>query len=128
MCWPSGHDKIYEPAPDKPTIRLVWPANTQISLYIQPVWQGFLFILLWINRRLKKVHAVSENSDQTARMRRLIFHWSQKSYCRSCRALVQLCYKDDYTHNIYTQHTLSWWNLPKIPLSICLFELSEQFS
>ena len=36
----------------KLTIKLVWSAKTQISLYIRPVWQGFsfiplLFIPLW---------------------------------------------------------------------------------
>ena len=31
----------------KPTIRPVWPAKTQISLDIHPVWQGFSFIPLW---------------------------------------------------------------------------------
>ena len=30
----------------KPTIRPVWSAKTQISLYVHPVWQGFLFIPL----------------------------------------------------------------------------------
>ena len=34
----------------KPTIRPVWPAKTQISLYTHPVWQGFLFIPLWIHK------------------------------------------------------------------------------
>ena len=29
----------------KLTIKLVWSAKTQISLYIRPVWQGFSFIL-----------------------------------------------------------------------------------
>ena len=36
----------------KPTIRPVWPAKTQISLYIHLVWQGFSFIPLWIAGRL----------------------------------------------------------------------------
>ena len=35
----------------KPTIRPVWPAKTQISRYIHPVWQGFSFIPVWIARR-----------------------------------------------------------------------------
>ena len=35
-----------------PTIRPVWPAKTQISLYIHPVWQEFSFILFWIAWRL----------------------------------------------------------------------------
>ena len=51
----------------------LWPAKTQISLCISPVWQGFLSILLWIDWRMWKAHAISEDSDQTARMRRLIW-------------------------------------------------------
>ena len=60
----------FEPAQDK---RPVWPAKTQISLYIHPVWQGFSFIPLWIAWRLLRTHAISKDSDQTARMRRLIW-------------------------------------------------------
>ena len=36
----------------KPKIRPVWAAKTQISLYINPVWQGFSFILFGIAWRL----------------------------------------------------------------------------
>ena len=32
--------------------KTMWPVKTQISLYIQPIWQGFSFIPLWIARRL----------------------------------------------------------------------------
>ena len=57
----------------KPTISSLWPAKTQISLYIYPVCQWFTFIPFWIARRLKTAHANSEDSDQPARMRRLIW-------------------------------------------------------
>ena len=33
----TNPELLYEPAHDKTTIRLVWPAKTQISLYIRPV-------------------------------------------------------------------------------------------
>ena len=36
-----GYPHIYEAAHLKPTIRPVWPANTQISLYSHPIWQWF---------------------------------------------------------------------------------------
>ena len=39
----------------------MWPAKTQISLYIHPVWQGFSFIPLWIGWRLYKAHAISKD-------------------------------------------------------------------
>ena len=56
----------------KPTITPVWPEKTQISLYIHQVWQGFSFIPLWIALRLRKAHAISEDSDQTADRESLI--------------------------------------------------------
>ena len=56
----------------KSTIKLDWPTKTQINLYIHPVWQGFSFNPLWIVRRLKKAHAVSADSDQTADRTNLI--------------------------------------------------------
>ena len=46
--------------------------NRPVFVMIHPVWQGFSFIPLWIARRLQKVHAISVDSDQTARMGRLI--------------------------------------------------------
>ena len=57
----------------KATIRLVLPAKTQVSLHIHPAWQRLLFIPLWTTWRLKKAHAISGDSDQPARMRRLIW-------------------------------------------------------
>ena len=41
---------IFEAAYDK--TRHVWPAKTQISLYVHPLWQRLTFIRLWIARRL----------------------------------------------------------------------------
>ena len=82
-------NKIMSQRTTKPTIRPVWPAKTQISLYISPVWQVFLFVPLWIARRL--YNAISENSDQTARMRRLTWVFAGcMPYCRFCRMPVQI--------------------------------------
>ena len=47
--------------------------KSQISLYINHVWQGFLFIPLWIAQSPFKARAISEDSYQTALMRRLIW-------------------------------------------------------
>ena len=63
-CVQVYHDS-FEPAQEQPTWRPVCPSNTQISLYIHPVWQRFTFIPLWIAWRLKKAHAISEDTDQT---------------------------------------------------------------
>ena len=47
-----GLAKTYGERTTKPTIRPRRPAKTQTSLYIHPVRQEFLFIPLWISRRL----------------------------------------------------------------------------
>ena len=44
----------------------MWPAKTQIGLYIHPVWQGFSFISLWIS-------------------------WSCRRHMQSGKSLVRLC-------------------------------------
>ena len=77
----SFHGYIYKicQRTTKPTIRSVWSAKTQISLYIYPVWQGFSFITLWIAWRLLKAHSISEDSDQTARMRSLIWIFAYRT-------------------------------------------------
>ena len=71
----------------KPTIWSVWPAKTQISLYIHPVWQGFSFIPFWNNL---------ESVEGTYNQRRLIrlsgCAWSHMSYYRFCRALAHFIF------------------------------------
>ena len=69
----------YESTHEKPTIRPVWPATTLISLYIHQLWQGFAFIPLWIAWKLYKAHVISEDSDQTARMRRVIWVYADRT-------------------------------------------------
>ena len=74
LCWLIGSYAInMSQHRTKSTKRPVWWANTPVSLCIQPAWLGFSLILLWIACRLKKAHAISEDSDQTARMRSLIW-------------------------------------------------------
>ena len=72
----------------KPAIR---PAMSQISLYIHPVWQGFLLIPLWIAWRLQKAHAISEDwSDCVDGQADLSLCWSYKSYCWFCCVLAHV--------------------------------------
>ena len=82
----------------KPTIRSVWPAKTRISLYIHPIWQGFLFIPLWIAWGCTN-HVISEDcSDCVDAQADLSLRWLHKSYCRFCCALVHICfYKSSQT-------------------------------
>ena len=63
----------------KPTVKPVWPAKTQISLYSHPVWQGFRFILLWTARRLLN-HKWSAKTDQTVQMGRLIWVFAGRTW------------------------------------------------
>ena len=50
----------------KPTITPIWAAKTKVSLYIHPVWLGFLPSSHWTAKRQQNAHATSEDSDQTA--------------------------------------------------------------
>ena len=91
----------------KSIIRPVWPAKTQVSLYIYPVWQQFSFIPLLIAQRLWKAHTISKDSDQTAWMYRVIWVFAgHTSYCRFCRALVQ---SDLNTCLIWNYIIIKWW-------------------
>ena len=75
----------------KPTIRLVWPAKTQISLYIQTVCQGSCYSSL---NSLEVKEGTGDQrrlwSDCADAQSDLSLRWSHKSYCRFCRALAQL--------------------------------------
>ena len=87
----------------------MWPAKIQISLYIHPVWQGFLFIPLWIARRWKKTHWISEDRSDCADVQAdLSRHSSHKSYCRfvvcwpKCQCvLVKKSYLELWTKNFF---------------------------
>ena len=61
----------------KPTFWHVRPTKTQISLRICAVWSGSLLAACWNSESLSIQNAPSEDYDQTARMRRLIwiFAW-----------------------------------------------------
>ena len=73
-----------------PTIRLVWQAKTQISLYIHPVRQGSCSSLFFdssdtvegtCDQRRLWSDCADAQPDQSLRL-------SHKSSCRSCRALA----------------------------------------
>ena len=52
VCHSHGNrDKNLIQCTTNPKVRPVWPAKTQISLYIHPVWQEFSFIPLWTTWR-----------------------------------------------------------------------------
>ena len=56
----------------KPTKWYVRPAKTQTSLGICPIWSESSLCAVWVAKDPKFLHADSEDSDQTARMPRLI--------------------------------------------------------
>ena len=88
--------------------RPVWPAKTRISLYIHPVWKGFLIYPSLDSLKAVEAHAISEDSDQTASRCRLIwvfacrvnlivgfvmrwhiifFYFSKETICMKCQSL-----------------------------------------
>ena len=60
------------PAHDKTHNKTCVPSKDSDQPVHSPSKARVLFILLYIARRLTMSHAISEDSDQTARMRRLI--------------------------------------------------------
>ena len=74
----------------KPSLRPVWPAKTQNSLYIHQVWQGFSSIPLWMKAVWGTCYQRRLWSDSADAQADLSLHWSHKSYCRFCRALDQM--------------------------------------
>ena len=56
----------------KRTFDHVRTANIQISLRMVAVWSESSPGAFWVDKDAKFLHAVDEDSDQTARMRRLI--------------------------------------------------------
>ena len=64
----------------KPT-KWLYPAKTQISLGIRPVWSESSLCAQWVAKDLSFLHADSEDSDQTGRMPRLIWVFAG----RTCR-------------------------------------------
>ena len=61
------------PRHDKTNKMAVRPAKTQISLGIRPVWSESSLCAQWVAKDRSFLHADSEDSDQTGRMRWLIW-------------------------------------------------------
>ena len=53
--------------------------KTQISLGIHPVWSESLLCAQWVAKGLVLLQADREDSDQTGRMRRLIFEFAGRT-------------------------------------------------
>ena len=87
--------KTNEPRHDKTNKVSVRPAKTQISLGIRPVWLESSLCTHWVAKDLWFLHAVSEDSDQTGRMPRLI--WVLAG--RTATLLVLSCRGSDKQEN-----------------------------
>ena len=66
----------------KRTFRHVRPAKIQISLRIRAVWSESSPGAFWIAKDAKFLHADNEDSDQTVRMRRLIWVFVVRTFRR----------------------------------------------
>ena len=64
---------LFEPRHDKTNKMSVRPTKTQITLGIRPVWSESSLCAQWVAKDSMFLHADSEDSDQTARMPRLIW-------------------------------------------------------
>ena len=64
----------------------------QISLGIRPVWSEYLLCAQWVAKGSVLLQADSEDSDQTRRMRRLIWVFAERTV------------KDSYMEETYRQH------------------------
>ena len=66
--------------------RHVRPAKIQISLRIRAVWSESSLGVFWISKDAKFLHADNEDSDQTARVCRLIWFFVERT-CQKVRLL-----------------------------------------
>ena len=71
----------------KRTFSHVRPAKIQISLRIRTVWSETSLSAFWIAKDAKFLHANKEDSNQTARMRRLILVFVERS-CQKVGFLI----------------------------------------
>ena len=71
----------------KRTLVHVRPAKIQISLRIRAVWSESSLGVFWIAKDANFLHADHEDSDQTARMRRLIWVFFVRT-CQDVRFLT----------------------------------------
>ena len=86
MVWNGSLQKQFEPPHHKAYKMTCVPAKTQISLGIRPVWSESSLCALCVATVPMLLHADSEYSDQTARMRRLI-----------CVFVVRICHKQVFS-------------------------------
>ena len=80
------------------------PVKIQISLCIRAVWSESSLGALWIAKNTNFLHADNEDSDQTARMRRLIWVFIG----RTCKKVHFLTLLLDYWGN-GTAMKLKYW-------------------
>ena len=92
------HEKTCEPQHDKTNKMSVRPAKTPISLGIRPVWSESSLCAQWVAKDPMFLHADSDDSDQTARMPRLIWVFAGRTLtllvlsCRgSCMIIFVYC-------------------------------------
>ena len=83
-------DRNIVKALNKATVR---PAKTQISLGIRPVWSESALCAYWVAKDPSFFHGDSEDSDQTARMPRMIWVFAG----RTVTLLVLSCQADILT-------------------------------
>ena len=92
--FPDKYDKegiLFEPAHNK-TIKITCAANEDRSAWASAQSDQSLLCAQWVAKDPSFLNADSEDSDQTGRMPRLIFHWVHMPYSRFCHALAHFIF------------------------------------
>ena len=125
----------FEPPHDKTNEMTCAPTKTQISQGIRPVWSESSLWAQWVAKDPSCLHADSEDSDQTGRMPRSIWIFTERTchfvsfvmrwliLCNTwqillifsfgsiwCFSLVQAM----FMHYFYIFQTWKWWNIVTI--------------
>ena len=123
----------------KPTVRLMWPGKTQISLGICAVWSVFPGCMCLLqSQSYPKTDEREPLPYWVDVLVDLSLCWSHTSYCRFCHALAHMSYfsrktysLDIYqkccqgTSNDYPQHMFSWRSKNKRTMMV-LYRSTEQ--
>ena len=94
----------------KLTLRHVYPMRTQISQHSSVVWSEYL-LSAWRNLASLTIQNVpSEDSDQTAQMRRLVWMFAVHTCRKVCflEFAAQIINSRWAVHKLYT-HVCTWW-------------------
>ena len=89
---------FYEPKCRKMYLRYVRPAKIQIRLRFRAVWSESSLGVFWITKDVKSLLVDNEDTDQTARVCRLIPVFVGRTYQKVCFPSLRFVYIDHHSH------------------------------